>query len=47
MVKCIEEYVQKDEPHYIIDAVNWIIGVGERYISVYTLFQYNWQVREE
>ncbi|MGE7881545.1 alpha/beta fold hydrolase [Bacillus sp. NPDC094077] len=23
-------YIQKDEPHYIIDAVKWIIGVGER-----------------
>lgn len=41
MVKCIEEYVQvddfkmfssiqKDEPQYIIDAVKWIIEVGER-----------------
>ncbi|WP_242214709.1 hypothetical protein [Bacillus cereus group sp. BfR-BA-01383] len=32
MVKCIEEYVQKDEPHYIIDAVKWIIGVEERLV---------------
>ncbi|HDR7671645.1 alpha/beta fold hydrolase [Bacillus wiedmannii] len=23
-------YIQKDEPHYVIDAVRWIIGVGER-----------------
>ena len=23
-------YIQKDEPHYIIDAVKWIIEVGER-----------------
>ncbi len=22
-------YIQKDEPHYIIDAVKWIIEVGE------------------
>ena len=32
MVKCIEEYAQKDEPHYIIDAVKWIIGVEERLV---------------
>ncbi|HGA0513091.1 TPA: hypothetical protein ACIQMB_004414 [Bacillus pacificus] len=41
MVKSIEKYVQvddfkmyssiqKDEPKYIIDAVKWIIEVGER-----------------
>lgn len=23
-------YIQKDEPHYIIDAVKWIIEVEER-----------------
>ncbi|HDR4724828.1 alpha/beta fold hydrolase [Bacillus cereus group sp. Sample62] len=23
-------YIQKDEPHYVIEAVRWIIGVGER-----------------
>ncbi|MES5846522.1 alpha/beta fold hydrolase [Bacillus cereus group sp. MG21] len=23
-------YIQKDEPHYIIDAIKWIIEVGER-----------------
>ncbi|OOR16642.1 alpha/beta fold hydrolase [Bacillus cereus] len=23
-------YIQKDEPHYVIDAVKWILGVGER-----------------
>ncbi|MED2709821.1 alpha/beta fold hydrolase [Bacillus toyonensis] len=23
-------YIQKDEPHYIIGAVRWILGVGER-----------------
>ena len=39
-------YIQKDEPHYIIDAVKWIIEVG-RDINMYTLFQYNWQVRDD
>ena len=38
-------YIQKDEPHYITDAVRWIIEVRER--NVYTLFQYNWQVRDD
>lgn len=23
-------YIQKDEPHYVIDAVKWILGIGER-----------------
>ncbi|MCU5707236.1 alpha/beta hydrolase [Bacillus wiedmannii] len=23
-------YIQKDEPHYVIDAVKWIVEVGER-----------------
>ncbi|MGU3371049.1 alpha/beta fold hydrolase [Bacillus mycoides] len=23
-------YIQKDEPHYVIDAVKWILGVGGR-----------------
>jgi len=23
-------YIQKDEPYCVIDAVKWIIGVGER-----------------
>ena len=26
-------YIQKDEPHYIIDAVKWIIEVGrDKYV---------------
>ncbi len=29
----------------ITDAVRWIIEVRE--INVYTLFQYNWQVRDD
>lgn len=23
-------YIQKDEPHYVIDAIKWIIGEGKR-----------------